>query len=224
MNEKLFTIVQFLKELSENNSKAWMDLNRSRYLACKQDWIDMVDDLIHYVYSMDPSIGYLDPKDTLFRINRDIRFSHNKMPYNTHFSMLIGRGGRKSHFASYYLQINHEGKVFIGCGIWEPQPEHLINIRNFIENGTNSTKFKKILKEAELSKTFGPISEEYKAKRAPRGFEKSKNTDLMLYKSYILTNTIELSKSKELLSEVKQNFLITKPFIDYLNKGLVYIK
>jgi uncharacterized protein (DUF2461 family) len=205
MNEKLFTIVQFLKELSENNSKAWMDLNRSRYLACKQDWIDMVDDLIHYVYSMDPSIGYLDPKDTLFRINRDIRFSHNKMPYNTHFSMLIGRGGRKSHFASYYLQINHEGKVFIGCGIW-------------------ATKFKKILKEAELSKTFGTISQEYKAKRSPRGFEKSKNPDLMLYKSYILTNTIELSKSKELLSEVKQNFLITKPFIDYLNKGLVYIK
>jgi uncharacterized protein (TIGR02453 family) len=224
MNERFFTIVQFLKELSVNNSKVWMDENRSRYLACKQDWVDMVDELIHFVYTMDSTIGYLDPKDTLFRINRDVRFSHNKMPYNTHFSALIGRGGRKSHYASYYFQINQEGQIFIGGGVWEPQPEHLINIRNFIENGTNASKLKKILADSTLAKTYGTMSEEHKGKRAPRGYEKAKNPDLMLYKSFIISNTSQLSKSTELLKDIKQKFETLKPFLDYLNKGLVYIK
>jgi uncharacterized protein (TIGR02453 family) len=224
MNEKFFTIVQFLKELSENNSKAWMDENRSRYLACKQDWVDMVDDLIHFVYSIDPSIGYLDPKDTLFRINRDIRFSHNKMPYNTHFSALIGRGGRKSHYASYYFQINQEGKIFIAGGIWEPQPDHLINIRNYIENGTNANKLKKILSDPALIKTYGNLSQEHKGKRAPRGFEKAKNPELMLHKSFIISSASELSNTKDLVKEIKKKFEVLKPFLDYLNKGLLYIK
>ncbi len=223
MNEKYFIIVQFLQELNDNNSKLWMDANRARYLDCKQTWIKLVDELIHHVYSMDPSIGYLDPKDALFRINRDIRFSHNKMPYNTHFSMLIGRGGRKTHYASYYMQLNHEGKIFIGGGLFQPEPEHLTNVRNYIEHGANGSKLKKIINQTNVVNYYGPINPEYRYKRAPRGYEKAKNADLMLFKSFVLSNTFELSKDNQVTNEIKTRFEILKPFLDYMNKGLVFV-
>ena len=224
MNENLFTIVQFLKELSENNSKVWMDLNRVRYLACKENWIDVIDDLIHYVHSIDPSIGILDPKDTLFRINRDIRFSHNKQPYKTQFSAVIARGGKKSPYACYYIQLNHEGQIFVAGGIWEPQPEHLTNVRNYIETGTNSTKLKKILKDEELKSIFGNINQEYQSKRLPRGYEKTKNPDFMLFKSFIISSNYELSNKIDFGQDTKNKFKVIKPFIEFLNKGLVHIK
>jgi uncharacterized protein (TIGR02453 family) len=223
MNEEVFKIIKFLNELSQNNSKQWMDLNRQRYLECKSDWIKIINETIEHIYSFDPSIGLLDPKDTLFRINRDIRFSHNKLPYNTHFSAVIARGGRKSPYAGYYIHLDQSGSLTIGGGIWEPEPEVLGNIRRYIDDKNNSSKLKKILKDPTFVSIYSGLSD-YKGKKAPRGFEKSLNPEFMLYKNFVVMSNSIVSHDLDLLSVIKDRTTTIYPFLNYLNQGLVFIK
>ena len=66
---------QFFKELAANNHKDWFDLNRKRYEThVKKPFEDFVEQLIEAVQKEDKSLNPK-PKDCIFRINRDIRFS-----------------------------------------------------------------------------------------------------------------------------------------------------
>lgn len=67
--------------------------------------------------------GLLTPKESVFRIFRDVRFSKDKTPYKTHFDVFIAKkGGRKSIYAGYYLHITPDNSLF-GGGIYAPIPD-----------------------------------------------------------------------------------------------------
>ncbi len=209
-------IIKFLKDLQNNNSKLWMDANRDEYTMCRKDWIELNEDLIGYIYTMDPSIGFVDPKSTLFRINRDIRFSHDKTPYNTHFSTLVKRGGRDSQFAGYYVRLDRDGNVMIGGGLMDSDPGTLNNFRVYLNREDNALKFKKIFPIKTMD-----VWTENNLKRIPNQFKDSTCTDLMLYKSFIQSYTFKHKTKEQTLKTIKEKLKKLKLFIEFINIGVI---
>src|SRR5881296_1954324 len=95
--------IKFLKDLKKNNTKEWFDANRKVYESAKQDFENLVQTVITQYCKKDNDIASLKPKDCMFRINRDIRFSKDKSPYKTNFGASINKGGKKSMLAGYYF-------------------------------------------------------------------------------------------------------------------------
>jgi uncharacterized protein (TIGR02453 family) len=57
---------------------------------------------------------------SLFRINRDIRFSKEKTPYKTHAGVQFRHEvGKDAHAPGFYLHLEPDS-VFVGVGMWQP--------------------------------------------------------------------------------------------------------
>ena len=111
--------LSFLKKLSKNNNKEWFDKNRSVYEEAKAEVKFLIKDVIDRITEFDSTIAQLEPKDCMFRINRDIRFAKDKTPYKTNMGFMIAPGGKKSIKSCYYVHIE-PGNCFIAGGIWVP--------------------------------------------------------------------------------------------------------
>ena len=134
--------IDFFEQLKKNNSKDWFNENRKWYeLAVREPFKGLIEELLPEIHLLDPSI-LMESKDAMFRINRDLRFSNDKTPYKTHMAAGFSRGGRKSQFAGFYLQIglNH---IVIGGGLPYIEKDVLRKIR--IEIGYNTEEFQRII-------------------------------------------------------------------------------
>ena len=85
-------ILQFLKELDLNNQREWFDANRNRYENTRKDFLDITASLIDEIRKFDAEVPLLQPKDCMFRILRDVRFSNDKRPFKTNYGSYIARG------------------------------------------------------------------------------------------------------------------------------------
>ena len=110
--------VAFLKELAANNNKQWFDDNRARYRVLRNGFDEFSAEVIDGFGTFDAEVRGLTPKDCIFRINRDTRFSNDKSPYKTHFSTYICHHGKKSGYAGYYFHVEPEGDGMIGIVCW----------------------------------------------------------------------------------------------------------
>ncbi len=188
--------LEFLAKLAKNNNKEWFEKNRPVYEAARAEYKDFVNDLILCTAKFDPSIKHLEPKDCIFRINRDVRFSKNKAPYKNNFGALLAPGGKKSFDAGYYIQIQ-PGASFIAGGVWQPAGPQISAIRQEIDY--NAAEFKKIIGVKSFTTYFGKLSEEDKLKTVPKGYDKTHpEIELLKLKSYI---TIHDLKDKDVLSK-----------------------
>jgi uncharacterized protein (TIGR02453 family) len=175
------TLIAFLKELKLNNNKEWFNDNRKRYEASKEQMLFFTELMIREINKFDPDIPMISPKDCLFRIFRDTRFSNDKAPYKTNMGSFIARDGRKSPRAGYYIHIE-PGNSFLGGGIWCPQPEPLRAIRSEIYDNTEG--FKEVIDDKNFKRYYAAIEGE-KLKTAPKGFPKDfEDIALLRYKSY----------------------------------------
>jgi uncharacterized protein (TIGR02453 family) len=180
--------------------------------------MDFLSVLIHSLHELDQSIGFPEPKDCIFRINRDIRFSPDKTPYKTNFGAYIARGGRKSVNAGYYFHIE-PGGCFAAGGIYMPSKETLKSIREAIHY--EPEVFRKIINNSDFKRVFGEL-DDYRLKTAPQSYSKDDpDIDLLRYTGYSVSAQFpeELVSSSDLLSEVIQIYRTMKPLNDFLNKA-----
>ncbi len=212
-------LTQFLIELSFNNSKPWFDQNRDRYQALRLEFIGFVEQLIAHTSSFDPSVKGASAKGSLFRINRDVRFSNNKNPYKTHFSAAIGAGGRHSTLPIYYVQIGAE-ESFAAGGIWMPETPDLATIRRFIS--VHPKKADALLKHKTLLEGFGRLDQEAVLSRLPKGF--SEGSDLLKYKSFTVSRAFDALEFDEraLLEHVVSSFEAMQPLHRFLREALTF--
>lgn len=163
----------FLSELEDNNNRAWFVMNKPRYDILRAEFLQLVTGLIAGLAKFDPAIADCDPKKALFRINRDVRFAHDKSPYKTTFSASILPGGRKKPSEgggpAYYFQIDAQGVLFFACGEYMPPPDRLRAIRDHIVADPDG--FGKVRKDKKLKQLFGDLQEEGKLSRPPKGFD-----------------------------------------------------
>ena len=178
-------IINFLKELNENNNREWFAQNKSRYEKVKSKFDEISRLLISEISIFDNDIKNVDVKDCVFRIYRDIRFSTDKTPYKTHFGVYIASaGGRKSQRGGYYLHLDPAGS-FIAVGVWCPPPNILKALRQSVFD--NIDELNEIRNEASFSTYFKTFFEEDKLKKVPAGFPRDfPDAELLKLKHYMV--------------------------------------
>ena len=209
----------FLQKLTKNNNKEWFHANRASYDEARAEFIAFVEILVSEIGMFDPDLGPIDPRKTLFRINRDIRFSRDKSPYKTNFGSFIIKGGKKTGNAGYYFHLDPEG-TFIGGGVYHPEAEILKKVRHEIYG--NPEEFREIIMEKNFRKKFGEMYDD-QLKTAPKGYPKDfEHIDLLKYKSYIVSKQFDekLVTGDGLLKETLDSYRIMYPMIRFINYAL----
>jgi uncharacterized protein (TIGR02453 family) len=210
--------LQFLNELKKNNNREWFETNRKKYETAKENILEVAAGLIKVVGAFDKNIAELEPKQCIFRINRDVRFSKNKSPYKNNMSLIISQGGKKAETASFYIHIE-PGQAFIGCGFWSPEVKKLAAIRQEIDY--NSKDFKKIISTKKFTDTFTEgLSMEATLQRPPKGYEaENPAIDFIKLKSFVtITQLTDADlQHKDFVKKILEIYKVAKPFIDFLN-------
>src|SRR5204862_6457827 len=135
---------------SKNNNRDWFNLHKDKFLETQSNIISFADGLLVEMNKHD-KIETDSGKASLFRIYKDVRFSKDKTPYNTHWSGAFKRATKKLR-GGYYFHLQ-PGNSFVVGGFWEPEPKDMKLIRDDIE--ANYKKWKKLLGDKTLVKTFG---------------------------------------------------------------------
>lgn len=99
----------FLKGLAANNARDWFTANRAPFdEGLKPTLVALILTLNETLEAKGlPLAGH--PKNTVFRIHRDVRFSKDKKPYKTHVSATLTRDGQKMSPGMLYVHIEPEG-------------------------------------------------------------------------------------------------------------------
>lgn len=150
--------ILFFKELAANNDRDWFASNKKRYeTVVKKPMEVFVSDVIKALVKLDKNLA-IEPKDAIFRINRDIRFSKDKSPYKLNASAAIARNGRKDmEYPGIYIELGPE-KLALAGGMYMPSKESLEDIRSAIAK--NPAAFNKIVSAADFVKHCGKIQGE----------------------------------------------------------------
>jgi uncharacterized protein (TIGR02453 family) len=210
--------VAFFLELEVNNYKEWFHENKKRYEQyVREPFNNFVAEMISRIEKDDPSIT-LEPKDAVFRINRDIRFSKDKRPYKNHVSAVISRGGRKNlEVPGCYIEFKAEGIQYYG-GAYHIEKEPLERVRHLISSDPGA--FTKIIKDKKFVDTFGEVLGE-KNKRLPKEFEKAAEDQPLLFNKSFYFGTkrdLPLLFSDDLPDEIFKLYLAGKPFNNFFKQ------
>jgi len=219
ISKNLFT---FLRELKQNNHKEWFHEHKPVYQTLRKQFEQLIAQTILAIAQFDESVKTIEPKQCIFRINRDIRFSKDKSPYKNNFGAFIAPGGRNSGLAGYYIHLEPDNCLLAG-GIYMPPPDRLKAVRTEIFE--NTEEFKKIIHHKNFKKHFGKIISDKMLKTAPKGFPKDFNDiDLLKYKHYTVIKKVpeDMVTSDKFTAEVSQTFKALYPFNRFINDGINY--
>lgn len=171
----------FFKSLKENNNKPWFDQNREVY----EDYVlgpakSFVVAMGERVKELSPMIN-ADPRTnkSLFRINRDTRFSKDKSPYKTHMGIIFWDGELPRMESSvFYFHLESE-KIILGTGIYKFTRPQLEEYRNSVVHTRYGKELKNIYKNLS-GKGYDFGGKNYK--KIPRGFDGNhENADFLLF-------------------------------------------
>lgn len=178
-NKKEFThfnpkIIDFLYDLERNNNKEWFDEHREFYInEVREPLKSFVSNSAELFISK--GMKYIaDPKKSLFRINRDLRFSKNKAPYKNNLGIFFPYTlsqiiDKKPESIGLYLHIEPDMQ-FIAGGVHRPKPAVLKAIRNKLLDDWE--EFEEIINDKSLQKEFPQILVGHSLTRMPRGYPK----------------------------------------------------
>lgn len=218
----------FLRSLARNNKREWFEANRSRYESeVKRPLQVLVEEIDARLGEIAPEmVG--NPKKSIFRIYRDVRFSKDKSPYKTNAAAWFYHrdaghavGTAAVHGgAGFYFQIAPKENIVAG-GIWMPPGEALKTLRLAIAN--NHEELRSILKAPAFRRAFGALSDEAVLKRAPVGFDpEHPAVDLLRYKSFTVSQDLTEAEllSPKLPDIVAKKYATMLPLVRWVNRVL----
>lgn len=218
-------ILQFLSELAVNNNREWFEANRNRYEMCRKRFVLFTEEYLHGLVEMDSSLAGLEPKDCIWRIYRDVRFSHDKRPYKDWFGTFVAAaapgkpktGGKKSMRGGYYIHIQPGHCMFAG-GIWCPTKDLLKALRQ--EVYANYEEVEAIMQHRDWQRYFGDFDTEWMLKKAPQGFPQDfEHIDWLKRKAFTFSTPLTDKQvcSKDFVALALDIAKAAKPMNDFLN-------
>ncbi len=216
----LNALIEFLDGLAQNNNRPWFAWNKPAYDILRQEFEELVGELVARVSAFDRDIGAVDAKKALFRIYRDTRFAKDKTPYKTHFSAAIGDRSKRGQAPGYYFHIDHTGTLLAGGGIYNPHPPILLAIRRHI--AANPRALSRLLRDPRFKATYGGLAEEEALARPPKGFAADlPHIEAIKLKHFFGIVEVDLKKhpSKDLTRDIARYFRDVKPLIAWLRSA-----
>ncbi len=212
----------FLKELSRNNNREWFAANKQRYEE------QVLDVALEFIQAMQTPLAKIAPHFTavpkrmggsLMRVYRDTRFSKNKAPYKTNIGIQFRHeNARDVHAPGYYLHIDSD-EVFLGVGMWHPDPTALAAVRQRIH--TKQSEWLKARDDRKFRSHFDLGGESLS--RPPKGISKDHPLlDDLRRKDFIAIKNLETSDPlhAQFQKEVESAFAAATPFMSFLCKAV----
>jgi uncharacterized protein (TIGR02453 family) len=217
--------LRFLRGLAKNNNKEWFEAHRAEYeTEVREPMRDLIGEMNAKLATVAPEIGG-DPKRSMFRINRDIRFSKDKSPYKTHAACWFhhrratSRVGSEADAGSagFYFHLE-PGRSMVGGGMWMPPRPQLNKIRNAIADGPKS--FETIVRGL---KKYDGLDDEAVLTRMPRGFAEdhpaAKWLRFQSFTSGRLLSDADVTSTK-LPTLLARDFKDMVPLVRFLNSAI----
>ena len=126
--------LEFFKKLKKNNDKNWFGMHREEY----DDYV--LNPAKAFITAMGEKLKKLSPtvnadprtNKSLFRINRDIRFSKDKTPYKTHMAIIFWDGPLpRMESSGFYFHLDAD-VMKLGGGIYKFTRPQLEEYRNSV--------------------------------------------------------------------------------------------
>lgn len=210
----------FFKDLAKNNNKEWFDANRKRYeTSVKKPFEAFVAEVIKQVAKHDKNVR-IEPKEAIFRINRDIRFSKDKTPYKLNKSAIVSAAGRQDHSTpGIYFELGPESVKFYG-GAYEPEKEQLERIRTAIMRDPKG--FRKTIETKAFTALFDGVRGEAN-KVLPAEFkEAAKKEPLIANKQFYVgaERPSKLVADPKLMEHLMDHYMAMCPFNAWLASAM----
>ncbi len=169
----------FFKQLKRNNDREWFAERKAQYeQTLLAPMLLLVRELALRLHEqglpLEPS-----RKTPVQRIYRDIRFSNNKTPFQTHISSALHRDGDKTSEGVVYVHLDADAP-FVAAGFWLPEKASLRRWRDGI------------VSEPKVLLNFNkamPLETDETLQRMPRGYERhaeSAIAPLLRLKSFLV--------------------------------------
>lgn len=215
-------LLKFLRDLDGNNNRTWFEQNKHRYEA------EVREPALEFIRLMEPRIQKIskhlvasDKKvgGSLMRIHRDVRFSKDKRPYKTNVGIQFRHAaGKDVHAPGCYFHVDPTS-VFLGAGMWHPEPEALAAIREAMVDDPKA--YRAALRAKAFTQGFALEGESLK--RAPKGIDPEHPLiDDLRRKDHIAV--LNLKKKDlgrpDLVDYVAGQLASTKPFMAFLTKAV----
>ena len=221
--------LRFFRELAKNNKKEWFEAHREEYeREVREPMRELIEEMNARLARFAPEIGG-DPKRSMFRINRDTRFSKDKSPYKTNAACWFHHRGASARVggeanegsAGFYFHLQPGGKSLVGGGLWMPPRPQLDKLRDAMSEDPAS--FGRMARG--LTKRFGGLDDGAVLKRMPRGFSEDHPAAKWLrYQSFTSGRALKDSQVTDprLSALLAQEFRQLLPLVRWLNGALGY--
>lgn len=181
----------FLEGLAAHNDKAWFEAHRDDYEAgFLAPSFAFIEDMGPRLRTLSPEVQYAAKVNgSLWRINRDVRFSKDKVPYKTWIGLWFWHGARRAwDQPGFYVQVA-PGGVWIGLGMHNMPRAELERFRYAVLHPQSGGT---LLEAVGKVRAAGSYEIGVKTrKRPPRGFAvEGERADYLLYEG--LTAGLEL--------------------------------
>jgi uncharacterized protein (TIGR02453 family) len=173
-------LFDFFETLEKNQTRDWFLANKAAYERhVRGPMAAFVESLaLAFAAHEIPLTG--GARASLFRPNRDTRFSNDKRPYKTNVAAVMSRDGTKAGKGVFYISLgghhvgaNHGGMM--GAGFYRPEPDDVAAMRGAIAAAPQ--RWAKV--EADLAKAGLALERGEPLSRLPKGFEAHAGTHIV---------------------------------------------
>jgi uncharacterized protein (TIGR02453 family) len=212
--------VTFLRSLKRNNDRDWFKARRDQYDAhVHEPMVAVVERLAQDFRTFAPEL-IASPRQSMFRIYRDTRFSSNKKPLKTHAAAVFRtRNLPKPQGAGLYFEIA-SGWVWMGGGMWRPEPKELVRIREHIAD--TWPEIRTMTQSAAFRRRFGELSGDTMT-RVPRGYSAEHPAAAFLKHRQFYGGAefpASLAYSRAFYPTLVKTFKALMPLVRFLNEPL----
>ena len=220
--------LRFLRGLARHNRRDWFEAHRRDYetaiLFPMRDFVEEMD--VRLARLAPEMVG--DPRRSVFRIYRDVRFSKDKSPYKTHAACWFyhrdgsHKVGQEAHGggAGFYFHVQPGSSLDAG-GMWMPARGPLDKIRDAM--AAKPAVFERIVTAPALRRRFGALDDEAVLTRVPRGYTPDHPAARWLrYKSFTMGRALSDAQvtSARLPDLLAADFAGMLPLVRWINGAL----
>ncbi|MEM6455830.1 MAG: DUF2461 domain-containing protein [Acidobacteriota bacterium] len=168
--------IDFLAGLADNNSKDYFDANRKIYdsalIGPAKAFVEMMGEALRQRTGRDGVRAEPRVNGSIFRLNRDVRFSKDKTPYKDHLDFIFWEGeGKGRTCPSFYLRLTPTETV-LGTGMIGFDKKKLPTFREVVADDDRGAALETAIAEARANaEAYGDVElRGTHYQKVPRGY------------------------------------------------------